>query len=249
MKDLLINIANMSESLILNLESLGAKHTQYPKTMAWSNWQDKAATRLIFNDFFRDEINIVCDNIYVFIIKRRCWKCGRETDCICIGTDSSIDVGTRDSSRYLNYNKNTLLFYEVKTIPQNFAAYLKEKHNYFPSYSKTAKKTYYVNHCNYCGALQGDFYLHHVIDTSFYNCLFSLDEMLHYDGVEDRTTNYFPVDSKYSIAINAVIPEYDILSSSAELAIEHMKTEVENWASIRLTQGRANEILIKAKRI
>lgn len=45
---------------------------------------------------------------------------------------------------------------------------LKEKYNYYKSYSKTVNDSYLANHCSNCKVIQGDFFLFGEVDSTFF---------------------------------------------------------------------------------
>lgn len=45
---------------------------------------------------------------------------------------------------------------------------MKEKYNYYESYSKTVNDSYLANHCSNCKVIQGDFFIFGEVDSPFF---------------------------------------------------------------------------------
>jgi len=173
--------------------------------------------------------NVVCENMYIFQMKRICWKCKQKTDVVCLGSNESYSLESNHKR-----NSDVLLFSYVKTMPIALADYMKDKFDYFPSYSKTVNYSYYINHCKHCKSVQGDNFLHEVPEESFYKKLCYRDS---------EPTFYSKVNNQFSILLDATLPYYNEISSSMELMLLHMQTEVENRASLGITQKLMNNLL------
>jgi len=78
--------------------------------------------------------------------------------------------------------------------------------NYKIAYSKTAESSYWANHCEHCGALQGDFFLHSEPDGAFFP--------LEIEEYEQLT--FITVPSKFDIEIDA---DYSWLSNSDDIPV------------------------------
>jgi len=174
------------------------------------------------------EYNVICDNLYIFEMERICWKCKKETDVVCLGSDKSysIECGYHTSL-------NILLFSYVNTMPDPLATHMKKKFRYFPSYSKIINTSYYVNHCRYCDSIQGDNYLHEVPVESFY-------KQLCYKNC--KPTTYSKINNQYGVPLKAELPNYDDIAGSLEMLMTHMETGVENRASLEITQKLINNL-------
>lgn len=98
------------------------------------------------------EHNLLCKNLFIFQMNRKCWKCGKSTKVVCLGTNDAytLFMGEIFDDKYENLQ---LLSY-VSYIPEELALFLKEKYNYYPSYSNVVKKTYYINHCEFCKSVR-----------------------------------------------------------------------------------------------
>ncbi|WP_099468203.1 DUF5710 domain-containing protein [Konateibacter massiliensis] len=172
--------------------------------------------------------NIVCENIYILKMERICWKCKKSSDVVCLATDKSYST----ESGY-KINSDIQLLSYVLEMPDLLANYMKEQFSYFPSYSRTINSTYYINHCKHCNSIQGDNFLHEVPAEAFYG-------KLCYKNSE--RINYAKLKNQFSIPIQADLPYYDEVSSSMEMMMLHMETEIENRASLNITQGLINKL-------
>lgn len=56
----------------------------------------------------------------------------------------------------------------IGNLPSDLLQYLKSTYNYFYGYSKFSETSYFGNHCQHCGVLQGDFYLFEEVDSPFF---------------------------------------------------------------------------------
>ncbi len=178
------------------------------------------------------EHNLLCKNLFIFQMNRKCWKCGKSTKVVCLGTNDAytLFMGEIFDDKYENLQ---LLSY-VSYIPEELALFLKEKYNYYPSYSNVVKKTYYINHCEFCKSVQGDNYLHEVPEEAFY-------KHLCYKNFEK--TDYYKVNNSYMVPILADLPYYDWVSHSSKLMAMHLKTGQENRASLHITQKLIDKLI------
>lgn len=172
------------------------------------------------------KMNILCSKLYVFTMTIDCWKCGTETQVVCLGTDSSYS-----SDEEFELNKDLQLLTYVKEIPSPLGTYLKKKYGYFPAFSNFIGETYFINHCTECNSVQGDNFLHEIPEDAFYKKVIYKDSL---------PTNYYGINNSYIIPIFASLPYYDEVSKSYELILHHMETEKENRASVSVTQEKIN---------
>ncbi|MCC8027679.1 MAG: DUF5710 domain-containing protein [Clostridium sp.] len=114
---------------------------------------------------------ILCDYIYIVEAKRKCFSCKRETKVISWAAQNYCTV-YRNAKGYgvrKNYDGPRINFFvlEQKIKNEQLETFLKERFNYYYSYSKTINESYCVNHCQHCKKIQGDFFLHEEIDGPF----------------------------------------------------------------------------------
>jgi len=58
--------------------------------------------------------------------------------------------------------------FHIEPLSKDLLDKLKEKYNYYESYSKTVNDSYLANHCSNCKVIQGDFFLFEEVDTPFF---------------------------------------------------------------------------------
>ena len=181
----------------------GAKWNPNEKT-----WFTDDMTKLSLLSKWLVKHNVICENLYILKMSRLCWKCKKETYVVCLGSDRSF-------SKESNYQMNTniQLFSYVESMPIILGDYMKHYFAYYPSFSKTIDRTYYVNHCNHCGVIQGDNYNHEVPEEAFY-------KKLCYK--KSKSTEYFEVNNRYYVPLEARLPYYDEVSSSYALLMNHV---------------------------
>lgn len=143
-------------------KSLGARWN--PERKEW--YVDNSKIYHLFEKwYYNQEANgILHDYIYIATTNRTCFKCNNQTQVIALASPDStyidedggiIEENSMDFFCYINY------------LPENLSKFLKEKYNFYYEYSNHTKSFYYGNHCNHCGSLQGENYLHNEIDGVF----------------------------------------------------------------------------------
>ena len=176
--------------------------------------------------------NLLCRNLYIFQMQRKCWKCGKDTPVVCLATNDSYTLFD-DEVSYKRYPNLQLLSY-VSKIPDELAAYLKENYKYYPSFSNFIKKTYFINHCIHCSSVQGDNYLHELPEEAFYK---------HLCYKSSEKSNYYKVKNSYLVPILANLPYYDLVANSSELMLIHMQNGIENRSSLNITQKLIDKLI------
>lgn len=115
-----------------------------------------------------DEAFIATNYIYVIEGKHKCWKCGRPTRVIGLGVSEYIHVyGDEDEPQYETSDDfvdtckelNLAWTDDEDDIPPKLLRYLKENYSVKTGYSKTIGDKCFANHCDCCGALQGNWFL------------------------------------------------------------------------------------------
>lgn len=131
----------------------------YPKFRKW-----------IVND--DDQVTIICDHLYIVEGMHSCFKCKKETVVIGFGIENYYIMACEpifNNDKYHEYCSNEIhIASELTPLPDELLKYLKDKYNYYKSYSKTTQTEYYANHCKNCGIIQGNFFLFEEIDSPFF---------------------------------------------------------------------------------
>lgn len=89
-----------------------------------------------------------------------CWKCKKESPVYCIASSGYIYKGKK-------HHKFTV-YSNLKASSNDIEKVLKEAYpKYRLDYSKTTSEKYFLNHCEFCDAKMGDFFLHNEHDCAF----------------------------------------------------------------------------------
>lgn len=84
---------------------------------------------------------------------QECWKCSQSSDVYCVASSGFIsEEGT--NVEFTIFSNLGNIDSQVEKLIQKYIP------EYKPDYSKTVKGFYYMNHCQYCSAKMGDFFMH-----------------------------------------------------------------------------------------
>lgn len=136
----------------------------------------------------RDTDNTVIATEYIFIVEgqRSCWNCGRSTRLVGLGIGEHIhmfDDGDGPQFEimedYVDAGEELHLAWTDREdeIPPKVRKYLKEKYSVKTGYSKTIHRDCFANHCDHCGALQGNFFVFQETDSPL-NLMAEGDELI-----------------------------------------------------------------------
>lgn len=161
-------------------KSLGAKWN--PKVKKWyieTKSQDYVKfSKWILKD--TDDAVIATENIYIIEGKQKCWKCGNMTRVIGLGIGEFIHVyGEVDAPQYevvegyIDSGEELHLAWVEKEddIPPKLLMYMKENYSVKTGYSKTIGGRCFANHCDYCGSLQGNWFVFNEPDSPISSCV------------------------------------------------------------------------------
>lgn len=128
-----------------------------------------------FKKWFVTDANIICDDLYLVETQSQCWRCRKQSRVVCLASDNFYTDLNRKSQ---HYSELTLFFFLLDA-----PAYIKKLLNNYGlnyTYSKQFGGTYLANVCEYCGNVQGDYFLHGLENSKrgFYQCVKGLDENL-----------------------------------------------------------------------
>lgn len=111
-------------------------------------------------------INFKADSFFIAETSGRCWKCSKNTRFISLGLypgflTEVLEEDENDPSEtslvWVEHGFYALLYY-VREIPEDVCCHIQSLSScYKIDHSSTAKRSYWMNHCEYCGAKQGDF--------------------------------------------------------------------------------------------
>lgn len=120
----------------------------------------------------KENVYILYDYFYIVEGTHLCFKCNKPTKVIGFGVKNFFEV--YDSNEYDNednfcyYEDNIHIASHIEPLSKALLDKLKEKYNYYESYSKTINASYLANHCSNCKVIQGDFFLFEEVDTPFF---------------------------------------------------------------------------------
>ena len=135
---------------------------------------------------------IVVDHLYIVIGEHTCFKCHRKTPVVSLASDSYLWIDG-DHSEYCEGELNFIS--DVDWLPTQLQEHLNDNYQFFRGYSQTTKSYYYGNHCNNCGVLQGNWFLHSEPDSPFY-----------IDGVDAaQALTIYKIPLTHDLALNASV--------------------------------------------
>lgn len=115
-----------------------------------------------------EEKYVLCDYIYIVKAEKTCFKCHTKSEIIALGIVDYIRFFP-NGKIYSQINSSTLrVLSSVDSIPKEIADFLKNKHNFYKSYSQKIDSFYYANHCPICNTIHGKFFLFDEIDSPFF---------------------------------------------------------------------------------
>ncbi|MBQ3163621.1 MAG: hypothetical protein IJC02_03650 [Lachnospiraceae bacterium] len=131
-----------------------------------------------------DDAIIATEYIHIIETERECWKCKQLTRVIGLGIGEYVHIyGEIDDPQYEYIQDYMEVGEEVRLawvdkeedVPPKLLNYIKEKYSVKTGYSKTIGGKCFANHCDCCGAMQGNWFLFNEPDSPLSSCV---------DGVE-----------------------------------------------------------------
>lgn len=143
-------------------KSLGAKWN--PKLKKW--YTDTPNEYHKFRKWFKNQSTnlIVRESLYIAVGHNICFKCKRDTMVISFAAENYVLLDEESKI----YNGDINFISDSENIPFELQKYLNDNYKYYKGYSKTTRSNYFGNHCNNCGVLQGNFFLHCEPDSPFF---------------------------------------------------------------------------------
>ena len=138
-----------------------------------------------------------------------CYKCANKTAVISLASNNFYYLNTDENEDEKWFRADGLSFFSMPVCIENELAGKINRlfPNYKIAYSKTAESSYWANHCEHCGALQGDFFLHSEPGGAFFPLEIEEYEQLTFITVPSKFD--VEIDADYSWLSNAdVIPKY-----------------------------------------
>lgn len=144
--------------------------------------------------------------VSIALNSRNCYKCKKETAVICLASGDFFYLSTDEDENEVWSHSDKLSFFSmpifietelIRKINTLFS-------NYKVAYSKTAEGSYWANHCKFCGALQGDFFLHSEPGGAFFPL-----------GIREyEQITFITIPSKFDVTIDA---DYSWSTNSEEI--------------------------------
>lgn len=119
------------------------------------------------NDFMqwinRNKVSLVLKSpIFCAVNTRECYSCSELTTVIALASNNfyCLDYDDNDNEKW--FQEDYFSFFSMPTYINGEVTNMLNKlfPHYKIGYSKTVGGKYWANHCEHCGTLQGDFYLH-----------------------------------------------------------------------------------------
>ena len=156
------------------VKSLGARWSSDKKRWFITKDLDPEPFKNWLPTFNESELQLAIAPFYLLQSSQDCWRCKRNTEVIAFGSHGTVESG--------EYNKGLTKYVYVSFIPDRLKAYLELHHeSFYMDFSSTSDSFYYMNHCQHCNALLGDFFMH---------C--------------ESGGTFFPVDAKMSANISII---------------------------------------------
>ena len=136
-----------------------------------------------------------------------CYKCGNKTVVISLASNNFYYLNIDENEDEKWFRADGLSFFSMPIFIENELVDKINKlfPNYKIAYSKTAESNYWANHCEHCGALQGDFFLYSEPGGAFFPL-----EIEEYNQL-----TFITISSKFDVEINA---DYSWLSIADDIS-------------------------------
>lgn len=127
-----------------------------------------------------DDAVIATEYIHIIESEQKCWKCGQLTKVVGLGIGEFVHIyGEADAPEYelvedyVDPGEELHLAWveNEDDIPLKLLRYLKENYSVKTGYSKTIGGKCFANHCDCCGALQGNWFLFDEPDSPLSSCV------------------------------------------------------------------------------
>lgn len=99
---------------------------------------------------------------YIVQSKHDCYKCNKPSLVVTLAASGCY--GDEEGN-----SEESVIFSYVTDVPDWLRILLEDEYPcYFFDWSHTAGESYYINHCEHCGVILGDFFLHSKPDGAFF---------------------------------------------------------------------------------
>lgn len=186
------------------VKSIGAFWDVEQKTWFVPNHKD-------INDFQqwidKSKVSVIIKSpVSIALNSSDCYKCANKTAVISLASSNFYYLSTDENENEKWFRADGLSFFSMPVFIENELAVKINGlfPNYKIAYSKTVESNYWANHCEHCGALQGDFFLHSEPGGAFFP--------LEIEEYEQLT--FITVPSKFDVEIDA---DYSWLSNADDI--------------------------------
>jgi hypothetical protein len=162
---------------------------------------------------------IIKTPFYVALNTRECWKCSQETTVIAIASNSFYSMED-DNMQWSLQNHFSFLSMPTYIEPQLSLILEKVFPFYKIGYSRTVDGNYWANHCQKCGALQGDFHLHHEAEAAFFPI----------STEECEALTLILIDSKFDVKVEA---QTSYGSNAEEIVLHAKKLDMHKYLNLQ----------------
>lgn len=193
-------------------KKFGAKWN--PKLKKWyiQIYLDEPEKYLDFSKWLlkdNDENIIATQYIYIIEGQQSCWKCKHPTRVIGLGVSDIIQIYGEVDEPHIEFDEDELHLAWVdheNDIPPKLLQYLKSTYSVKTSYSKTLGEKCFANHCDCCGALQGNWFLFDEPDSPLSSCV-NGNELIERMG--RLKIKYIPIDPALQLNWNVAFCSND----------------------------------------
>ncbi len=178
-----MNLSYKEKMLYINVPY--SEKDEAKKLGAWWDSQKKSwyvKRRKDYPKFYKwilgnqEETFILCDYFYIVEAMRKCYRCKRETEVIGFGIENFYILHDPKEYRdlYSWWDEDIHMASYIDPMSDKLLDFLNREYGYHMGYSKTVEDSYMANHCKYCNALQGDYFLFNEPDSPF--CIDTIDD-------------------------------------------------------------------------
>lgn len=153
---------NIIDVDIPKIKRKGAKwNEQLQKWYSNDNWEtDVFREWIAFNEYSK---MIIKKQIYLLEIKFVCYNCQEEVTIIVLGYKNFEMIDNFGNLMIGNKDIRFSTEIPIEQLHEKILDYLSKEYKYYKSYSKYVDDSYYSNHCKYCGAKIGDYYIPNIV--------------------------------------------------------------------------------------
>ncbi|WP_236901670.1 DUF5710 domain-containing protein [Empedobacter brevis] len=164
---------------------------------------------------------------FIAVNKRQCYNCSAFTTVIALASDNLYYLDYDDNGNEKWFRQDYFSFFSMPVFINDEVTAILNKlfPQYKMGYSKTAGE-YWANHCEHCGALQGDFYLHCESGGAFFPI----------ETEDCKHITLLPIPTQFDVELNTGISwasnADEILDYANTLGVEEFLRHSDNKTSL-----------------